>query len=95
MMLSEKIPTINEPVCAYIVRIRVASVRNHEYRCYGTHLTFSGPGRLQVVDKGSDAVLDEVESVLFRVALSILNGEGFSYDVPSRSKGVARFLFFG
>lgn len=41
----------------------------------------------EVVDKDADAVLDEVESAMFKAALSIMQGEGFSYDVPSRSKG--------
>ena len=39
---------------------------------------------LQVVDKDASAVLDEVEASLYRVALSVLQGEGFAYDVPSR-----------
>lgn len=39
---------------------------------------------LQVVDKDASAVLDEVEASLYQVALSILGGEGFAYDVPSR-----------
>jgi hypothetical protein len=38
----------------------------------------------QVVDKDAGAVLDEVEASLYQVALSILKGEGFAYDVPSR-----------
>jgi meiotic recombination protein SPO11 len=36
------------------------------------------------VDKDASAVLDEVEASLYQVALSILGGEGFAYDVPSR-----------
>ncbi|KAK9830512.1 hypothetical protein WJX72_012154 [[Myrmecia] bisecta] len=41
----------------------------------------------EVVDKDADAVLDEVESAIYLVAVSILKGEGFSYDIPSRAKG--------
>ena len=41
----------------------------------------------QVVDKSPDAVLDEVEAAIFKVAASILKGDGFSYSVPSRAKG--------
>ncbi len=42
----------------------------------------------EVVEKDADAVLDEVEATLYTVAATILQGEGFSYDVPSRSKVV-------
>ena len=42
---------------------------------------------LQVVDKSADSVLDEVESTIYQVAQQILKGEGFSYGIPSRSKG--------
>lgn len=41
----------------------------------------------EVVDKDANAVLDEVEAAIYIVASSILRGEGFSYDVPSRAKG--------
>lgn len=41
----------------------------------------------QVVDKSADSVLDEVESTIYQVAQQILRGEGFSYGIPSRSKG--------
>lgn len=41
----------------------------------------------EVVDKDADGVLDEIESAIFQAAVSILNGEGFSYSVPSRAKG--------
>lgn len=41
----------------------------------------------QVVDKTADSVLDEVESAIYEVARQILRGEGFSYGIPSRSKG--------
>ena len=40
-----------------------------------------------MVDKNADSVLDEVESTIYQVAQQILNGEGFSYGIPSRSKG--------
>ena len=32
-------------------------------------------------------MLDEVEAAIYLVAASILRGEGFSYDIPSRAKG--------
>lgn len=41
----------------------------------------------QVVDKSADSVLDEVESTIYQVAQQILRGEGFTYGIPSRSKG--------
>jgi hypothetical protein len=42
---------------------------------------------LQVVDKSSDAVLDEIEAAIYQVASSIMAGNGFAYDIPSRAKG--------
>ena len=39
------------------------------------------------MDKSADSVLDEVESTIYQVAQQILRGEGFTYGVPSRSKG--------
>ena len=41
----------------------------------------------EVVDKDAVAVLDEVEAAIYAVAASILRGEGFSFDIPSRAKG--------
>ncbi len=41
----------------------------------------------QVVDKDGAAVLSEIEAAMYHVAASILDGEGFSFDVPSRAKG--------
>ncbi|KAL3149242.1 DNA topoisomerase 6 subunit A [Trebouxia sp. C0010 RCD-2024] len=41
----------------------------------------------EVVDKSADSVLDEVESTIYQVAQQILRGEGFTYGIPSRSKG--------
>jgi meiotic recombination protein SPO11 len=40
----------------------------------------------EVVDKDSDAVLDEIEAVVFEIAMSILEGEGYAFEMPSRSK---------
>ena len=39
------------------------------------------------MDKSADSVLDEVESTIYQVAQQILRGEGFTYGIPSRSKG--------
>ena len=39
------------------------------------------------MDKSADSVLDEVESTIYQVAQQILKGEGFTYGIPSRSKG--------
>ena len=39
-----------------------------------------------MIDKDADAVLDEVEAAMYEVANSILQGNGFSFDVPSRTK---------
>lgn len=41
----------------------------------------------EVVDKGADAVLGEIETAILLVASSILRGEGFAYTLPSRAKG--------
>ena len=41
----------------------------------------------EVVDKGADAVLDEIETAILMVAASVLRGEGFTYTLPNRSKG--------
>lgn len=41
----------------------------------------------EVVDKDAESVLDEVESHIYKVALTIMEGEGFAFDVPSRAKG--------
>jgi hypothetical protein len=43
---------------------------------------------LQVVDKDADAVLDEIEATILEVAQSILAGSGYSFDIPSRAKGM-------
>lgn len=40
-----------------------------------------------MVDKGPDAILDEIEATVLKVANSILEGHGFNFDVPNRSKG--------
>ena len=39
----------------------------------------------EVLDKGNSDVLDEIESLAHRIAGSILRGEGFGFDVPSRT----------
>ncbi|WIA37599.1 hypothetical protein OEZ86_014501 [Tetradesmus obliquus] len=41
----------------------------------------------EVVDKDADAVLDEIEATMLDVAQSILAGNGYSFDIPSRAKG--------
>lgn len=41
----------------------------------------------EVVDKGAAAVLDEVEAAIYAIAKSVLAGDGFAFDVPSRAKG--------
>lgn len=46
----------------------------------------------EVVDKNADSVLDEVESAIYQVAQQILNGEGFSYGIPSRAKGNQMYI---
>lgn len=45
-----------------------------------------------MVDKSADSVLDEVESTIYQVAQQILNGEGFSYGIPSRAKGNQMYI---
>eukprot|EP00803_Ostreobium_quekettii_P006159 evm.model.scf_955.6 EVM.evm.TU.scf_955.6 scf_955:34709-40779(+) len=40
----------------------------------------------EVVDKDPATVLDEIESTIFKIALTLLDGEGFAFDVPSRAK---------
>lgn len=39
-----------------------------------------------MVEKDANAVLDEVEAAIYMAAATILRGEGFSYDVPLRTK---------
>lgn len=50
---------------------------------HGAFATFSNVVRAvhwpQVTDKDADGVLDEIESAIFQVAVSILAGQGFSY----------------
>ncbi|GAX82612.1 hypothetical protein CEUSTIGMA_g10038.t1 [Chlamydomonas eustigma] len=41
----------------------------------------------EVVDKGADSVLDEIEATVLEISASILEGNGFSFDIPSRAKG--------
>ncbi|EFJ51555.1 hypothetical protein VOLCADRAFT_103453 [Volvox carteri f. nagariensis] len=41
----------------------------------------------EVVDKDTDEVLAEIETAIYAVAASIMDGEGFSFDIPSRAKG--------
>lgn len=41
----------------------------------------------EVVDKGADAVLDEIEAAILQISATILEGNGFSFDIPSRAKG--------
>lgn len=41
----------------------------------------------EVVDKGAESVLDEIETAILLVATSILAGDGFAYALPNRSKG--------
>ena len=45
-----------------------------------------------MVDKSADSVLDEVESAIYQVAQQILNGEGFTYGIPSRAKGNQMYI---
>ena len=45
-----------------------------------------GVGGVRAVrEQGADAVLGEIECALLKVARSVLAGEGFAYDVPTRS----------
>ena len=46
----------------------------------------------EVVDKAEDSVLSEIEVALLRVAASILQGHGFAYAIPNRSKGNQLFV---
>jgi meiotic recombination protein SPO11 len=41
---------------------------------------------MQVEDKKAAEVLDEIEAAIYQAAVSIVKGEGFGYDVPSRSR---------
>lgn len=49
-------------------------------------------GALQVVEKDADAVLDEVESAIYQAAVSILNGAGFTYEIPSRGRANQQYI---
>ena len=44
------------------------------------------PSVKEVVDKDANSVLDEIESSILKVATSILDGDGFTYSLPNRSK---------
>lgn len=46
----------------------------------------------EVVDKNSDAVIDEIESTIYEIAQTVLAGEGFGYQVPSRSKANQMYI---
>eukprot|EP00892_Ulva_mutabilis_P002243 jgi/Ulvmu1/12019/UM083_0032.1 len=41
----------------------------------------------EVVDKGATDVLDEVEAAVCEAVITIIDGNGFTFDVPSRAKG--------
>ncbi|KAG2446715.1 hypothetical protein HYH02_008280 [Chlamydomonas schloesseri] len=41
----------------------------------------------EVVDKDGNDVMAEIEAAMYSVASTILEGEGFTFDVPSRAKG--------
>jgi hypothetical protein len=41
----------------------------------------------QVVDKDTEEVLSAIEDAIYGVAATIMEGEGFSFDIPSRAKG--------
>jgi meiotic recombination protein SPO11 len=43
--------------------------------------------RREVIDKDAEAVLDEVEAAMLAVATTIVAGDGFAFDIPSRAKG--------
>ncbi len=44
------------------------------------------PSVKEVVDKDANSVLDEIESSILKVATTILDGDGFTYSLPNRSK---------
>lgn len=46
----------------------------------------------EVVDKKEQLVLDEIENAILQVACTILQGHGFSYAIPNRSKGNQLFV---
>ncbi|KAG2494044.1 hypothetical protein HYH03_007690 [Edaphochlamys debaryana] len=41
----------------------------------------------EVIDKDEQAVITAIETAMYDVAASIMEGEGFAFDVPSRAKG--------
>ncbi|KAF5830222.1 Spo11/DNA topoisomerase VI subunit A [Dunaliella salina] len=40
----------------------------------------------EVVDKDANAVMDEIEATMLRMANTIMQGQGFEFNVPSRTK---------
>lgn len=41
----------------------------------------------EVIDKVEGSVLSEIEQCILHIAVSILEGAGFQYAIPNRSKG--------
>lgn len=39
-----------------------------------------------VMDKDAEGLIDEIEAVLLQIAASIMKGQGFEFDIPSRAK---------
>jgi meiotic recombination protein SPO11 len=66
-----------------------ASTITHDHPLHHHHHPLKHTHQLKkkVVDKDAASVLDEVEAALFAVAASIMAGDGFTFAVPSRSKG--------
>ena len=46
----------------------------------------------EVLDRDTDSLIDAIEATILKCALSILDGNGFSYDVPSRTKANQMYL---
>uniref|UniRef100_A0A7R9VR90 DNA topoisomerase 6 subunit A n=1 Tax=Chlamydomonas euryale TaxID=1486919 RepID=A0A7R9VR90_9CHLO len=66
------------------IQLRKATENTPERTLANLDLGFSAR---EVVDKDNSAVLDEIEASILSISATILEGNGFAFDVPSRAKG--------
>ena len=77
-------------VSAVLKRVRelVAKAKAEKLASAGTVLTLADlgiTGVREVMDQSPEDIMDGIEGVLTAITGSILKGEGFAYDVPSRT----------
>ncbi|MEW5315510.1 MAG: hypothetical protein WDW38_006932 [Sanguina aurantia] len=74
-----------EDVLAKVGQLTQALRRNPEAQRVLSDIALTFNAR-EVVDKDAASVLDDIESAIFRIAQTILEGEGFAFEIPSRTK---------